>query len=165
MYRDKGLRRHQTFVFDGWLGGFYGSSGVAGTKPGGPIAGAWAALHYLGEAGLTGLTAAADDAARALIAGVRATPGLRVVGEPEATLVAIAAADAGALDMFAVGDVLSAKGWHLDRQTPPDSLHATVHAAHAGGVIDEFVTDLRAAVAEVGAARAADRSTTYASTE
>ena len=51
MHRSKELRRHQTFSFDGWLGGFYGSSGILGTKPGGPIAAAWAALQFLGEEG------------------------------------------------------------------------------------------------------------------
>ena len=33
-----------------------------------------------------------------------------------------------ALDVFAVMDVLAARGWHLDRQRPPDSIHATVSA-------------------------------------
>ncbi len=162
MHRDRTLRRYQTFSFDGWLGGFYASSGVAGTKPGGPIAAAWAALHHLGEAGYLRLTAAAHDAAIALIEGVRATPGLAVLGEPETTLVAIAPAEGSAVDAFALGDALSARGWHLDRQAPPESLHSTVHAGHAGTVMDEFLVDLRAAVDEVAATRTDDRSTNYA---
>ncbi|MEY2569827.1 MAG: sphinganine-phosphate aldolase, partial [Acidimicrobiaceae bacterium] len=36
LHRDKALRRDHTFLFDGWLGGVYGSSGIQGTKPGGP---------------------------------------------------------------------------------------------------------------------------------
>ena len=35
----------------------------------------------------------------------------------------------------------SPRGWHLDRQRPPDSLHATVSAGNAP-VIDEFLADL-----------------------
>ena len=160
MHRDRNLRRYQTFSFDGWLGGFYASSGVAGTKPGAPIAAAWAALHHLGEDGYLRLTAAAHDAATTLIAGVRATPGLAVLGEPEATLVAITGDGA---DVFAVHDGLGERGWYLDRQGPPDSLHATVHAGHASPVIDEFLVDLT----EVTAAAAVtdDRSTRYATLE
>ena len=31
-YRDRALRRYQMFVFDGWLGGLYGSPSMAGTR-------------------------------------------------------------------------------------------------------------------------------------
>ncbi|HZB71653.1 MAG TPA: aminotransferase class V-fold PLP-dependent enzyme [Acidimicrobiales bacterium] len=163
-YRDRALRRYQTFVFDGWLGGAYGSPSMAGTRPAGPLAAAWAVLHHLGEEGYLRLAGAAWGAARTLEAGVRAVPGLAVRGEPDATLVAFGAADPEALDVFAVGDELAARGWYLDRQTPPDSLHATVTAGHAASV-DELVADLADAVAAVGGGRAGDRSTTYATLE
>ena len=52
----------------------------------------------------------------------------------------------------------------LDRQGPPDSLHATVSAGNAA-VIDEYLTDLRACVGEVGVTATDDRSTSYASLE
>lgn len=163
-YRTRELRRYQTFVFDGWLGGAYGSPAMAGTRPAGPLAAAWAVLHHLGEEGYLRLAGAAWGAARTLEAGVRAVPGLAVRGEPDATLVAFGAEDPAALDVFAVADVLGARGWYLDRQTPPDSLHATVTAGHAESV-DELVVDLAEAVAEVGGGRATDRSTTYATLE
>ena len=51
LHRTKELRAHQTFVFDDWLGGFYASSGLLGTRAAGPIAAAWAVIHFLGEAG------------------------------------------------------------------------------------------------------------------
>jgi len=163
-YRTRELRRYQTFVFDGWLGGAYGSPAMAGTRPAGPLAAAWAVLHHLGEEGYLRLADAAWGAARTLEAGVKAVPGLAVRGEPDATLLAFGAEDPAALDVFAVADVLGARGWYLDRQTPPDSLHATVTAGHAESV-DELVADLAEAVAEVGGGRTTDRSTTYATLE
>jgi sphinganine-1-phosphate aldolase len=163
-YRTRELRRYQTFVFDGWLGGAYGSPAMAGTRPAGPLAAAWAVLHHLGEEGYLRLAGAAWGAARILEAGVRAVPGLAVRGEPDATLLAFGAEDPAALDVFAVADALGAKGWYLDRQTPPDSLHATVTAGHVESV-DELVADLAEAVAEVGGGRTTDRSTTYATLE
>src|SRR5829696_946304 len=150
-YRTRALRRYQTFVFDGWLGGAYGSPAMPGTRPAGPLAAAWAVLHHLGEDGYLRLTAQAWDAARTLEAGVRGVPDLAVRGRPEATLVAFGAEDPAALDIFAVGDQLGAQGWFLDRQTPPDSLHATVTAAHLA-TVDELVRDLADAVAVVGGA-------------
>jgi glutamate/tyrosine decarboxylase-like PLP-dependent enzyme len=161
LHRTEAMRRHQVFLFDDWLGGFYASSGLLGTRAAGPIAAAWAVIHFLGEAGYLRLVDETLDATRRMVAGVRAIPGLRVLGEPDAHLVAIAAIDPDAIDVFAVMDVLGARGWHLDRQRPPDSIHATISAGTATAV-DPFLADLRAAVEAVGDRRTDDRSTDYA---
>ena len=71
-----------------------------------------------------------------------------------------------AVDPFIVNDGLRARGWHLDRQGPPDSLHATCMPIQGDGpVMEEFLTDLAAIVAEVGTARTDDRPTNYAALE
>ena len=163
LHATKELRRYQTFVFDDWLGGAYGSPAMQGSRPGLPMATAWAVLHRLGIDGYRRLTRTTLDAARAIIAGVRATPGLTVLGEPAAHLFAITSPDAQ-LDVFALDDRLHARGWHLQRQRPPDSLHLTVSAGNVP-VVDEFVSDLRAAVAEAAGARAHDRDAGYARME
>jgi glutamate/tyrosine decarboxylase-like PLP-dependent enzyme len=161
IHRSKELRRDQTFVTDAWLGGAYGSSGILGTKPGGPIAAAWAALQLLGEEGFQEQSALAFSARERLVAGVRAMVGLTIVGEPEATMAAITS---DGVDVFAVHEEVERRGWHLDRQGPPESLHATCMPVHAA-VIDEFLADLQAAVDLVGAARPSDRGTSYAKLE
>ena len=173
IHRSKDLRRDHTFVTDSWLGGVYGSSGIAGTKPGGPIAAAWATLQLLGEDGFGELSALAFDARERLVSGVRAIEGLAIVGEPEATMAAITSGDEarvrgagapGVIDIFAVHDEIGRLGWHLDRQAPPESIHATCMPVHAE-VMDEFLADLREAVATVGQARSSDRGTSYAKME
>ncbi len=80
LHRDEASRRRQSFVFDGWLGGLYASSGLLGTKPGGPIAAAWASLQVNGVEGFRRLARAAYDVRAGLEAGVRAIPGLTVLG-------------------------------------------------------------------------------------
>jgi len=164
LHRSKALRRDQTFAFDGWLGGMYASSGMAGTKPGGPIAAAWAVLNFLGDEGYRRLTRTTVDAARRIAAGAGAVAGLRVLGEPDAHVLALAADERGTLDVFALGDALRERGWFLDRQGPPDSLHATVSAGNAP-VIDELLADLETCAAVARAASAADRDTSYATLE
>jgi len=154
VHRSKALRKDQTFVTDNWLGGLYGSSGVLGTKSGGPIAAAWAVLQYLGEEGYLRLTREARAATEALIAGIETMPGARVLGTPEATLVAFTFADA---DPFAVGAALAERGWVVDQQQPPPSLHCTVNAVHAG-VIPEFLAVLREVVGEVRGRRGVERA-------
>jgi glutamate/tyrosine decarboxylase-like PLP-dependent enzyme len=164
LHRTKELRRYQTFVFDDWLGGFYASPGIQGTRPALPMATAWAMLHHLGMDGYQRLTQLTMQTRRRLVEGVRAIPELRVLGEPEAQLVAIASVDSSSLDVFALGDALQARGWFHDRQKPPDSLHATVSAGNAP-VIEEYLSDLAACVDEVAGRHLDDRSTNYATLE
>jgi glutamate/tyrosine decarboxylase-like PLP-dependent enzyme len=145
LHRTRDLRRHQTFATDNWLGGMYASSGVLGTKSGGSIAAAWAVLRHLGEAGYLRLTREARAATEALVAGLRRTPGVRVLAEPDATLVAFTIEG---VDVFGVGDVLWKRGWVVDQQKPPPSLHCTVNAVHVP-VIDDFLAALVEAIDEV----------------
>jgi sphinganine-1-phosphate aldolase len=166
LHRTKALRRYQTFVFDDWLGGFYASPGLQGTRSALPMATAWATLHHLGMEGYLRLTQLTLDTRARMVEGIRAIDGLDVLGEPEAQLVAMATA-AGyedALDVFAVGDALAARGWYHDRQKPPDSLHSTVSAGNAP-VIEQYLADLAECVTEVGGTRLTDRSTSYATLE
>ena len=164
VHRDKRLRSYQTYVTDNWLGGVYGSSGVLGTKSGGPWAAAWAVLHHLGDDGYLRLTAEARRACEQLVAAIDATSELQVIARPDSTLVAFRAADGVDLDVFAVADALWRRGWYVDRQGPPASLHCTVNAIH-DGKIDGFVADLRDAVAEVVAATAIGEQGAYGTVE
>lgn len=166
LHRTKALRAYQTFVFDGWLGGFYASPAMQGTRPALPMATAWAMLHHLGEEGYKRLTELTVTTARRLVEGIGQIDGITVVGEPEAHLVAMAVAPGyeDRLDIFAVGDALQSRGWFHDRQAPPDSLHSTVSAGNAP-VIGEYLADLRSCVEEVLGTRADDRSTNYATLE
>jgi sphinganine-1-phosphate aldolase len=157
VHRSKALRKQQTFSTDNWSGGLYASSGLLGTKSGGPIAAAWAVMHYLGEDGYMRLTAAAREATEALMNELRGIAGVRILGEPAATLVAFTFDGA---DAFAVGDALARRGWVVDQQQPPPSLHCTVNAVH-GPVIAEFAADLRTALADVRAESRGGRPAAY----
>ena len=145
MYASKHLRSFQGFVTDDWLGGVYGSSGVLGTKSGGSMASAWAVMHFLGDDGYLRLTRQAREATLQLATVVRNKPELVLRAEPESTLLCFGAQDQSALNVFAVADELSKRGWYVDRQTPPDSLHCTVNAIHHDK-IDWFARDLHESV-------------------
>jgi glutamate/tyrosine decarboxylase-like PLP-dependent enzyme len=164
LYRGHELARKQLFVTSDWLGGFYASTAMAGTRPAGPIAAAWAVMMHLGREGYLELTRVAHDAARELRRGVEAIDALEVRGDPPATVLAFGARDPEALDIFAVGERLAADGWYLDRQNRPDSLHATVHAGSAA-TVPALVDDLGRAVRAVGSTRTERRDTTYGASD
>ena len=146
MYASKHLRSFQGFITDDWLGGVYGSSGVLGTKSGGSMASAWAVMHFLGDDGYLRLTRQAREATLQLATIIRSTLELVLRAEPDSTLLCFGAQDPSALNAFAVADELSKRGWYVDRQTPPDSLHCTVNAIHHDK-IDWFARDLHESVA------------------
>ena len=146
MYATRHLRSFQGFITDDWLGGVYGSSGVLGTKSGGSMASAWAVMHFLGDDGYLRLTREAREATLQLADSVRNSRDLVLRAEPESTLLCFGARDPSALNVFAVADELSKRGWYIDRQTPPDSLHCTVNAIHHDK-IDWFTKDLHESVA------------------
>ncbi|MFN3258444.1 MAG: pyridoxal phosphate-dependent decarboxylase family protein [Ilumatobacter sp.] len=169
LHRTKASRAYQTFVFDGWLGGFYASPNMQGTRSGLPMACAWAVMQHLGVDGYVDLTRQTLINADRLRAGIMAIDGIRVLGDGQFHLVAMAADDGGVndaspIDMFALGDALLARGWYHDRQGPPDNLHSTVSNTNTG-VIDDYLVDLRACVDEVRGHTTDDRSTTYATLE
>lgn len=167
LHRTKSSRRYQTFVFDDWLGGFYASPNMQGSRSGLPMACAWAVMQHLGIDGYVALTRDTLDNADRMRAGIAAIDGIRVLGDGAFHLVAMAAdpdAEGEPIDLFALGDALMAKGWYHDRQHPPDSLHSTVSNTNTG-VIDAYLTDLARCVDEIRGTTTDDRSTTYATLE
>ena len=146
LYRTKDLRNAQVFVTDNWLGGLYGSSGILGTKSGGPIASAWAMISHFGIDGYRSLSRRARATTLALVEAINATPPLFVMTKPDSTLICIGSRDEK-FDVHSVADALRRRGWYVDRQGPPASLHMTVSAGH-DTVIDSFAVDLRIVVAE-----------------
>lgn len=158
VHRNKKLRSYQTFVTDNWLGGLYGSSGVLGTKSGGPMAAAWAVMAYLGDDGYERLTRQARNACLRLAEAISSMPELELRAWPDSTLISFGTRPG--VDAFALADALATRGWYVDRQGPPASLHCTIHAGHAD-TIDEFISDLRVCTQDVGESAATGVRTAY----
>ncbi len=150
IHRDgQNVPKYQLFVWRDWPGGVYGSFAMAGARPAGPIAAAWAVMNYLGERGYLEQARRILDATRRLQAGIRSTPGLHIVGEPAMSVFAFGAEG---FDIMAVGDGMDDRGWHLDRQNGPDALHMMVSPIH-DGIVDTFLKDLGDAVKGAGESR------------
>lgn len=162
IHRTKELRSYQTFVTDNWLGGLYGSSGILGTKGGGPMAAAWAVLRYLGDEGFAELARIARTTCLHLASAIDSIDGLVLRSRPDSTLVSFGSRDG--IDIFAVADRLRSRGWYLDRQGPPPTLHCTVHAGHASSV-DDFVKDLSLCLEEVSVGKNVGSSGAYGTIE
>jgi len=149
IYRNLDHFRDQIFAEVDWSGGVYGGATMAGTRPGGAIAAAWASLHSLGQTGYLDNARAVMDVTRRFMAGIEAIPELEVLGRPPMSVFAYGARQRK-ISMYAVADQLEAKGWHVDRLQRPESIHLIVNPGHAA-IVEEYLADLREAVAYVKA--------------
>ena len=149
LYRSVDYLQDQIFVATDWPGGVYASPTLPGTRPGGTIAAAWAGLQALGMSGYMDLAAQTMAAADRLRAGIRGIAGLRLLSPAHSPIVTWASA-APEIDVYAVADQLEERGWHLDRQQDPPSVHLTVMAQHAA-TVEAYLRDLAVAVAFVRA--------------
>ncbi len=154
LYRNSDYRQYQYFAYADFPGGVYATSTLTGARPGGPIAAAWAVMNYLGEEGYLELARTAMTTTRKLINGVNAIPKLKVLGKPHATVFAIASDE---INVYALSDALKQRGWLVEKQHLPASLHITVSPFHAH-LADEFLRDLAACVKQVETLDAASLS-------
>ncbi len=144
LYRNKDIRQFQYFAYDKWPGGLFASPTALGTRPGGAIASAWAVLKYLGLEGYVKNAEGIMKTTKALQEGIAAIQGLYIIGKPEASVFAIGSNE---LDLSVISDRMTKKGWHMDLQQYPDSLHFMVTPAHEG-IVEQFLKDLRDSVQE-----------------
>jgi glutamate/tyrosine decarboxylase-like PLP-dependent enzyme len=145
LYRKERVWKHQFSVYTDWTGGIYISPSMRGTRPGGAIAAAWAAMKHLGEDGYLQLAKIVMDASRKLIDGINQIPELYIVGEP---VMSVFSFTSDKIDIYQLGDRLDKKGWHLDRIQFPNALHMMVNPHHAA-IVDTFLKDLRETVNDV----------------
>lgn len=142
------LAARRVWFDDGvWGGGRYGTPTPAGTRPGPPIAAAWAALTHLGQDGYRAKADATRRATRTVLEGIASIEGLRVTTQPDGPVLQFTS---DTLDMAAVADAMEQRRWWLNRQ--PGALHAMLSPLHVR-VVDGLIADLREAVAEVRAGR------------
>ncbi|MFW3171092.1 pyridoxal phosphate-dependent decarboxylase family protein [Geodermatophilus sp. CPCC 206100] len=148
---DPELRQAHWFATADWPGYPVVNPTLAGTRPAGPMAAAWAVHRLLGVDGYRTLARRARGATEALAGGIGAIDGLRVVGTPVSTLVAVAQDGPDGVDVLTLADEMTARGWLLQPQPPfaqpggadlPATVHLTVTAATAGRV-DALLADLR----------------------
>jgi len=153
-YRNSDLRKYQLFVYTDWNGGVYATPAISGARSGGPVAAAWSVMKFLGREGYMRLAKDAMEATRLLIDGIRRIPGLYIMGDPPATTFAVGS---DTLNIYALGDAMKARGWNIDSQHMPPTLHFTVSPMHLK-IIEPFFKDFTDAVKEVSRLKQEDIS-------
>lgn len=130
LYRDRALRRYQMYACSNWMGYTVINPTVQSTKSAGPIAGAWAALQFLGESGYLDFARQVRDTTREIIAAVDAHPDLRLLGRPDMNLLAFTS---DTVSVFHVADEMKELRWYVQPQlaygSSPENIHLSVNPA------------------------------------
>jgi len=140
LYKNMAYLKHQFFIHQNWPGGVFASPALLGTRPGGPIAAAWAAMNAMGQDGYRQMAQKVMETTQKLIQGINCFEDLQVMGKPQMSVFAYTSTNPK-IDIFAIGDVMEDKGWHIDRLQRPVGLHAMVTPAHEA-VADQYLKDL-----------------------
>jgi glutamate/tyrosine decarboxylase-like PLP-dependent enzyme len=147
LFREKALRRHAIFACSRWSGYTLVNTTIQSTKSGGPLAGAWAVVNHVGDAGYLEIARKLAGAMDALVAGIREIGELRLLGEPKMTLLACASDQ---ISVFVLCDEMKVRGWYIQPQLgapgEPSSFHLSLNPSNVPNV-PAFLADLRAAVA------------------
>jgi sphinganine-1-phosphate aldolase len=151
LHRTPELRRPQLFASAAWPGYTMLNSTMQSTKSGGPLAGAWAVVESLGDAGYERLARSAFDAVDAIVSGIAGIPGLSVLVAPHSTLVALVTDET--CDAFTVCDEMAARGWYVQPQMSYAGTPATVHLSISAGTLPHVGDLLRALLESVAAAQ------------
>ena len=146
LHRSKELRRFQLFVTSDWTGYTIINPTIQSAKSGGPMAAAWAVLNTLGDDGYMRLAERIYNATKTIVEGIRKTPGLRLLGEPDSNQVAFTTDE---FSCFHIIDEMAARGWGVQPQFGYHGSEANVHISIGQRTFeqaDEFLAALRDAV-------------------
>ncbi len=149
LYRSRDLRRYQIFASTDTTAYTLINPTALSSRSAGPIAGAWAILHHLGESGYREIVATVQAATRRLIDGINALDDLYVLGHPVMSMFSFAS---DAINVFQLADVLRRRGWYLQPQFSTSRAPRNLHVSVTYGVahnVDALLADLADCVEEV----------------
>lgn len=151
LYRNKELRRFQIFASAKSTTYALINPTVLSTKSGGPMAAAWATLHFMGEKGYERIVRGVMNATQRMVDGINAIPGLHVLGKPHMCMFSFASDE---INVYELADEMKLRGWYLQPQFSvegsPPNLHVTVNQGSVS-VVDAFLADLGDAAAAIRA--------------
>ncbi len=143
LFRKKFYKMFSQYANLRWPGYPIVNPAVLSSRSGGPLAAAWAALHYLGEEGYLDLTRRIIKARDRIVSGLREL-GFSLMGEPTV----LAAFTSQEVNLFRLCDEMMKRGWiflpqkGIPEMRIPPSIHLTFTPVHEK-FADEVLKDLK----------------------
>lgn len=152
LFRTDALKEHMPFDAGPWPLGRMITPTLAGTRPGGAIAAAWAVMNFLGVEGYCAKQRMVTQARERIEAGVKAL-GFAPLGAPQLGILAFSHPEANAFQLLGK---LHQRGWVTGALVDPPALHLMLTPIHleAG---ERYLADLKAVMGEETTANTAPR--------
>lgn len=144
LYSSMKYMKYQFYIATEFPGGIYASANFQGSRTGGPIAAAWAALRSLGEEGYLNVAKKVMGAVEQLKTEINAIPETEILSKPCMNLISYSTIN-NKPDIFVIADFMEERGWLMDRQQFPNSIHLTVMHHHIP-IIPNYIQDLKEAI-------------------
>ncbi len=146
LYRNKELRKHQIYTCAEWTGYTVINPTIQSTKSAGPLAAAWAVLHFIGDDGYLEIARQVMDATRRIADAIDKMDDLRLLGQPEMNLVAFTS---DTVSVFHIIDEMKERHWYVQPQLgfggSKENIHLSVNPASVKWV-DALIEDLKVCV-------------------
>lgn len=127
LYRSKDIRRYQIFACSRWPGYTVVNPTASSSKTGGPMAAAWAVLHYLGEEGYKKIVKEVMDATKLVVDGINNIEGLKINGSPDMCMFSFHTTT-DKLNVYRIADEMKIRGgWYLQPQFARGNSKSNIH--------------------------------------
>jgi glutamate/tyrosine decarboxylase-like PLP-dependent enzyme len=130
LHKNKELRKYQIWGCSRWTGYPVINAAITSAKSGGPMAAAWAVLNYMGDDGYKQSVQEVMAATQLMIDGVNRIDGLRVLGQPEMCMFALASTTEK-INVYHLAEEMKKSGWYLQpqfaRENSPANLHISLN--------------------------------------
>lgn len=146
LYRDRHLRKYQIFACARWTGYTLLNNTIQSSKSGGPMAAAWAVMHFIGDAGYLDIARRQLEAMRAVIEAIERNEHLRLMTEPDLCLIAFTS---DTVNVFNIVDEMHRRGWYIQPAHAfggsKEHIHITINASNVPQIA-AFIRDLEESV-------------------
>lgn len=141
MSRDEDIFKHQIFEWGPPHRSkeYYVTPNMAGTRPGGGIASAWAVVNYLGIEGYIKLVTDTMNYIRRFQNGINSINGLKVLGKP---VMSVFAYSSDELNIYSIASGLEDRGWLVGKDSFPFKAIRFMQSPGHAPYIDDYLRDL-----------------------
>ncbi|MFO7964846.1 MAG: aspartate aminotransferase family protein [Desulfobacterales bacterium] len=133
LYRDKSIRKHQIFACSHWTGYTIINNAVQSSRSGGPMAAAWAVLHYIGDDGYLEIARKKIEATKKIIAGIEKHPDLRLMTWPDICMISFTS---DTVNIFHIIDEMNEMGWYIQPAltfgNSKENIHLSINLSNVG---------------------------------
>jgi len=146
IFKDAEIRKYHFYTTTFWCGGLYASPSMTGSRSGGILASAWAAMISMGEDGFMKSARRCQDTFDEVVKGINDMDGVEIVGSPDACCLPFRTT---AADSLMVADALEARGWkNFNRMQKPICMNLQL-GDRTDFDVQAWLGDLKACIEEV----------------